>query len=93
MSKKIIEIIISDDSDGLVGPQGWGEYDARSSIAELRQQIADEVARVYSADVSVGSETRLGTKIYVNGEEDHKEVESIRLIISEVWERWEWLVE
>jgi hypothetical protein len=90
----LIEITLNNDSDALVGAEGWGEYDARASVGELRQQVADAVAKAYpGAEVSVSAETRLYDLIYIDGNKPENDVQHIKNIIARVWERWEWLVE
>lgn len=84
-----ITIQLNADDDAMVGGEGWGEYDAHSSVSQFAQQVADAVAKAYPGSrITVTPEFSLvSTKI--SGVEDD---EYIREIISGVWQSWNWLV-
>jgi hypothetical protein len=94
-----IEIIISNDSDGLVGSEGWDGYDAGASLDNLKQLIADRVAKAYTGyTVTVDDGSLMEDKIYISDDTDDDDYESdenyIRELIGEVWQDWDaWAVE
>lgn len=93
-----IEIIISNDSDGLVGSEGWDGYDAGASFGSLKQAIADRVAKSYpNYRVTVSDETLIDDKVYMSDDTDDQDFDDdiayIRVLIGEVWQDWDtWAV-
>lgn len=95
-----IEIIISNDSDGLVGSEGWDGYDAGASLSSLKQKIANRVAEAYTGyNVTVDDQSGLiEDRIYISDDTDDDDFEEdenyIRVLIGEVWQDWDaWAVE
>lgn len=93
-----IAITITEDSDALVGAEGWDGYDALQSTAKLTQNIANRVGKAYpGARVTVNSELLYDDRIYIttdDGEDTESDEDDIRQIISDVWQDWDaWAVE
>lgn len=88
-----IKLVISHDSDGLVGSEGWGEFDAAASLEELKRQTARALHEKFGCPVEVADD--LNDRVYVTTDKDQDTSEdegAVWSIYNDVWSDWGWLV-
>jgi uncharacterized protein YheU (UPF0270 family) len=87
-----IYITLNNDSESLIGSEGWDGYDANASVTQLKQNIANRVSKAFDGEqVIVDDEQLIDTKIYCDDEADE---EYIRDLINAEWADWDvWAVE
>lgn len=82
----------------LFGHEDEDEYDVGASVEKYAELVTQKIKQEFGdVDVdweqqNVGGATPHGLKTRVDGDTDHKEVETVDIIAGDVWNDWEWAV-
>jgi hypothetical protein len=83
-----IHISLRTDEDNLMGSSGWGEYDAKDSIADFASAVEIAVSEAYpDAEVDV---TTYAARHNVDSDVAGAEL-AVPEIIGHVWSTFDWL--
>ena len=84
-----IFVSIRTDEDNLMGAAGWGEYDAKDSIAAYGNAVEAAIIEAFpGAEVDV---TTYGSRLSVETDIAGVTNDDIAAITDQVWQSWEWL--